>query len=97
MTGTGHAIHTPQLDHNTAFVLFVFTIIIHAVTMLFLESVSKTFQQYISATRGNTVESKRGSYTPTSASGANACAVPSLSTHTQYRPLHSTLDVSVFR
>ena len=97
MTGTWYTPDTPQLDHNTALILFFFTVLIHAATMFFLESVSSTFQVVISATRGNTAKSKTGSGIPGNVSTSNVGTVASLITHTQYRPLSSTLDVSIFR
>ena len=95
MTGVTYPLSTPPLDHNTTFVLFLFTILIHVTTMCFLESVSHKFKQYVSATRGTNVNSKREeAHAPNT---HNTTPHPPSAQCNQYKPLYSSLDVSIFR
>jgi hypothetical protein len=79
----------PVLDQTTAVILFIFTILIHAATMIFLEGVTTKFKLYISAARGNLVNYKTR--------GDSAVEViPVAQPATQYLPLYHKLDVSSF-
>jgi len=82
-----------SLDPSTSVFLFVFTVIIHAGTMYFLEDVSARFNQYVSATLGNGLVPAH-----TQPSLFEGQTVPNNAQFKPvYRPLHDTLDVSVFR
>lgn len=99
-----------QVDSATVWGLFLSTMLIHVVTFHFLEYIANTFREYLTlsvldgsahVTSGNNAKDHIlvplvPPKTPGSESNVNSYNI-AVSSQVHYKPLHDTLDVSVFR